>query len=123
MGRNQLSYSVVKIEGILLRWSNYTEKPKKSTLLPVHLFFGFLHPDIKEWVWTVRARFKLGVELCGDHTRMISEFDDLDQFPIWRSPGNEKPFLLKHRAVGIIKLVAVTMALRDFGCPIGLLGE
>ena len=65
--------------------------------------------------WT---RFELRVELDADKPRMIGEFDRLWQEAVGRHAGEHKALLFETRAIGGVDLVAVAVALGDFGIAI-----
>lgn len=74
-------------------------------------------------MWTVGAGLELWVELCGDHARVICEFDNLDELSIGRCPRDDETIVLKCLTIGIVEFIAVSVS---FGYLIGaicLLGK
>lgn len=74
-------------------------------------------------MWAIGTRLELWVELSGDHTRVICEFDDLDELSIGRGPGDDETIVLKCFTISIIELIAVSMSFGYLGGTVRLLGE
>src|SRR5882724_3200742 len=62
-----------------------------------------------------RPRFQLGMELHADKPGVILVFDRLGQHAIGRHPGEPHAVLFEAALVAGVDLVAVTVALEDFG--------
>lgn len=67
-----------------------------------------------------RPRFEFGVKLRGDEERVIGEFDDLDEAVVRGNSANPKTSIDEFAAIGIVELVAVTVALVDQGFTVKL---
>src|ERR1700691_346373 len=65
-----------------------------------------------------RTRFELRMELDADKPRMIGEFDRLRQEAVGRHAGEHDALGFEAGAVGGVDLVAVAVALGDFGLAV-----
>jgi len=66
---------------------------------------------------------ELGMKLSGDHTGMIREFDDLDEFSVGRGPRDDETIVLECVTIGIIEFISVSVSFGYLGGPVRLLGE
>ena len=62
-----------------------------------------------------RPRFQLGMELHADEPGMVLIFDDFRQHAVGRKTREFQAVLLQPVLIGGIDLIAVTMALGNFG--------
>src|SRR5581483_11720547 len=67
----------------------------------------------EQWMWTIRAAFKFGMELRGDKPGMIDQFDNLDQAVIRRAPAENHAVRLHTFAELVVKFVAMAVAFKD----------
>src|SRR5579859_1035776 len=73
----------------------------------------------------MRARWsalELGMELRRDKEGVISQFNDFHQTVIGRATTDHQPMRLHAFTVLVIELIAMTMALKNNGLTIGLIG-
>ena len=72
-------------------------------------------PDesVEERVRPVRPAAELRMELAGHEPGMVLELDDLDQSAVRRLPGQDHPGSFQERAIAVVDLEAVAVALVD----------
>src|SRR6476659_5529389 len=71
-------------------------------------------------MWLERSRFQLRMELHANEPGMIVILDDFRQDPVWRHTGKTHAPLLEAAFVGRVDLIAMAVALGDFGRAIDM---
>ena len=66
------------------------------------------------------AALQFGMILHADEPGMIGDFDGLGKRAVWRGSGEDHPLLLEPRAIGVVDLVAMAVALGDVEAAVNL---